>query len=389
VEKVIERNAQGPGLFGATGTTGAQRARARLNRLATTRGIASDVAGNTPIGHAPQERDPHEPPHVVMQELPVPIVGDSVAMRRVIDLCRKVAPCDISVLLHGETGTGKELFAQLLHIWSPRAGKPMVTINCAAIPESLIESELFGHERGAFTGAVSARKGKFELADGGTIVLDEIGEMPLAMQAKLLRVLENHKYHPVGGLDEREVDVRVIASTNRDLSKEVAAGRFREDLFYRLNSFQVVLPPLVERVSDIPLLAEHFASLKGKETGKGPLDIAHDTIACLCSHRWRGNIRELKNVMDRAAVLADSVIEPCHLPAEMWHHAGQAITADSLSMLSALEMQERAMVLRALEENDWNKAAAARQLGISWDNLRYRVKKYHLRQPTKGGLHHN
>jgi DNA-binding NtrC family response regulator len=245
------------------------------------------------------------------------ILSKSPRMHGVFELISHVAPTISTVLIFGETGTGKELVARAIHEKSPRRGNPFVAVNCAALPESLLESELFGHEKGAFTSAVGQRKGRFEMAHGGTIFLDEIGEIPLSMQAKLLRVLQERRFERVGGSQTVEVDVRVIAATNRDLLKLAKDGKFREDLYYRLNVVKIDLPPLCERPEDISLLAAHFAH-KFSRPGAPPKAIAPEAMELLLQHRWPGNIRELENAIERATVTSrDDVIRPENLPAEI------------------------------------------------------------------------
>ena len=308
------------------------------------------------------------------------IIGDSDALQQVLNLCNRVAPSTASVLLLGETGTGKELIARYLHDRSPRRDKPFIAINCAALAETLLESELFGHEKGAFTGAVGKKLGRFELADGGTLLLDEIGEISPAIQVKLLRVLQEKEFVRVGGTQTVACNVRIIASTNRDLKSEMEQGRIRQDLYYRLNVFPINNPPLRERRDDIPKLAEHFITQASAELNVPCPTITDDTTAVLVSYRWPGNIRELQNVIERAVLLSDGdKINPSHLPREI---AGDS--ADTLSTQgdSSLWGYERALILKALNDANWNQSQAARQLGISRDNLRYRVKKYKLEKPS-------
>ncbi len=310
-------------------------------------------------------------------------IGAAPTFQRALDLCAKVAHGATTVLLTGETGTGKEMAARAICAMSPRADGPFVAVNCAALPEALIESELFGHEAGAFTGATSRRAGKLELAHGGPLLLDEIGELDLAMQAKLLRVLESGEFTRVGGGETILCDVRVIAATNRDLRAEAEAGRFRDDLFYRLNVFPIALPPLRERRADLPLLIEHLVAQVLPSLNVSRVTVSDEAMACIRRYAWPGNVRELRNVLERAVLLTDGDIRPEHLPPEI---AGATADGDGgddqdRAPASALAEQEEKMVLRALEANDWNQSAAARELGITRAILRYRMKRYRLRRP--------
>lgn len=305
------------------------------------------------------------------------IVGRSPALAAVLDHVRAVGPTDASVLVTGETGTGKELVARAIHSVSRRKDKPLIKVNCAALPAGLVESELFGHEKGAFTGAISRRMGRFELADGGTIFLDEIGELPLDMQAKLLRVLQEGEIDRIGGKGPSEVDVRVIAATNRDLAQAVRDKTFREDLYYRLNVFPIRLPALRERKEDIPLLASYFAMRFANRLGK-PIDgISEETLARLTSYAWPGNIRELENIMERAVILSSS----------MWLDVSQdMLPTDAASMtvephaakVANLDDVQRSHILAALEEAKWvieGPRGAAQVLGLHPNTLRSRMKK--------------
>jgi len=295
-------------------------------------------------------------------------------MLEVQKLVRSVAVTGASVLIYGESGTGKELVARTVHLMSPRSGSGFVPLNCAAIPDSLLESELFGHEKGAFTGAVQARQGKFELARGGTIFLDEIGEMPLALQAKLLRVLQERVFERVGGTREIQADVRIIAATNRNLQEEVAQRRFREDLFYRLNVFPLRLPPLRERVDAIPLLADYFLQRFSRQTGKKLKGIDEEARQALAAYRWPGNVRELQNVMERAVILASTSIRRENLPAEVLQEGARA----QQPARDALKSAEREMVVRALQRHRGNRRLAAEELGISRRTLQYKLKEFGL-----------
>jgi Nif-specific regulatory protein len=302
------------------------------------------------------------------------IIGSSPAMRGMLRLAERVAPTNATVLLLGETGTGKEVLAKYIHHASPRARKAFVAVNCAALPETLLESELFGHEKGAFTGAVSQHIGRFQLADEGTLFLDEIGDISASTQVKLLRLLQERAFTRVGGTQTIACDVRVIAATNRDLKAAIAAGRFREDLYYRLNVFPIELPPLRERREDVPSLATHFTRLASAELGVPPRAVSGEAVALLAGYDWPGNIRELANVVERAVLLCDGLeVLPSHLPAEI-----KKIDSELIEVPQTLRGQERAMIVKALEDHHWNQSQAARALGISRDNLRYRLKKYNI-----------
>jgi DNA-binding NtrC family response regulator len=294
------------------------------------------------------------------------MIGRSAAMQEVFRLIERAGPTDKAILIQGESGTGKELVARALHRASPRAEKPLVVINCAALPETLLESELFGHEKGSFTGAVSAKPGLFELADGGTLFIDEIGEMPGALQAKLLRVLEDGSMRRIGSLKEIRVDVRLLAATNRSMSIEVKAGRFREDLFYRINVLSLELPPLRRRAGDIPLLVGKFL---------GPQwTIEREAMRALESYAWPGNVRQLSNVIERAKILADEPrIGLVDLPHELVHPPqGEAPAAAT----DKLDDVERAHVVEVLQREGGNKARAARALGIDRRSLYRLLEKY-------------
>ena len=308
--------------------------------------------------------------------LPSGTIAESQAMRSVFRDALRVAPTDASVLLQGESGTGKEIVARFIHDRSRRAGGPFVAVNCAALPESLIESELFGHERGAFTGAVQARPGRFEEASGGTLLLDEIGEMPLALQPKLLRVLEEHTLRRVGGTKEIKVDPRVVAATNRLLEDEVREGRFREDLLYRLNVFTLRIPPLRERRDDILPLADRF--LTGQGLGDKRFSPAVQRLLVGCA--WPGNVRELRNAVMRSAILArGSLILPDDLPeAVRSANTSPASEPHSGVLLGDMEAIQRKAILAALEQTGGNKTHAAELLGISRRNLIYKLRSYGL-----------
>ncbi len=309
-----------------------------------------------------------------------PIIGNSASLQAALKLIDRVAETNATVLLLGETGTGKELSARRVHNHSPRASKPFIAINCAALPETLLESELFGHEAGAFTGATSTKLGRFELADGGTLFLDEIGDVSPSTQIKLLRVLQEREFVRVGGNATITTDVRIIAATNRDLPKAIADGEFREDLYYRLNVFPVQLPPLRERRDDIPLLINYFAEKTAADLGWIRPTVGQRAMELFCAYRWPGNIREMRNVIERSVLMCDSgEIAPDVLPREI---AGTPEDDPPEEQgVSALEGYEKAMIVKALEENDWNQTRAAQALSISRDNLRYRLRKYGIRKP--------
>ena len=309
------------------------------------------------------------------------LVGGSAAMEAVYELIRRIGPTRSAVLLTGETGTGKELVARAIHGLSPRRERLFVPLNCAAIPADLLESELFGHTRGAFTGAQSDRTGKFELADGGTLFLDEIGDMAYPLQAKLLRVLQEGVIERIGSNKRITLDVRVLSSTNRDLGAGIRAGTFREDLYYRLNVFQIHLPPLRERQQDISHLAAFFLARFCQELGKPAPALAPGTCQLLEQHAWPGNVRELQNLMERAAVLAAGPeIEPGFFRLLLPQAAATAAepAGETLALEPAVEELERKLILRALSAADDNKAGAARLLGVSERTLWYKLKRYGL-----------
>jgi DNA-binding NtrC family response regulator len=309
------------------------------------------------------------------------IVGEDPALLEAARAMQRIAPTETTVLLLGESGTGKELFARAIHQLSGRAGKPFVALNCAAIPETLVENELFGHERGAFTGADSRRAGKFELAHGGTIFLDEIGELPAAVQSKLLRVLEERMVERLGGSAPFRADVRVIAATNRDLEQAAEAGEFRRDLYYRLATFPIRIPPLREREGDVERIAEHLLERFRRELRKPRLGA--DALAALRAHTWPGNVRELANVIERAAILNEGELHAADLglAANVRGGAAGEVTLDgSLPEVSAraVESVERAKIEATLRECKWNKSAAAQRLGVSYKTLLNKIHAYGL-----------
>jgi two-component system nitrogen regulation response regulator NtrX len=315
------------------------------------------------------------------------IVGDSAAIRAVLQQVEKVAPTNATVLITGDNGTGKELVAHLVHRKSPRKDARFVQINCAAIPEELIESELFGHEKGAFTGAVSRREGKFELADGGTILLDEIGDMSPTVQAKVLRVLEEGVFERVGGSQPLAGDVRILAATNKDLTRAVQRGEFREDLFFRLNVVPVHVPPLRDRRSDIPLLVRHFLDLYCAREERPPVEISAEAIALLQRHDWPGNVRELRNTLERMAILADtSVLGPGDVPFAPRESAVAEAPAflDAPSFEAFREGAERAFLEHQLARHGWNVVQTAKSLEMPRSNLYKKIEKHGLTRAEDG-----
>src|SRR5262245_46240789 len=306
-------------------------------------------------------------------------VGTSKAMREVYDLIRSLSSTDASAIITGESGTGKELAARTIHRMSSRATGPFIAVNSAAIPESLIESEVFGHEKGAFTGAVGIRQGCFELADGGTLFLDEIGEMPAALHTKLLRVLEDGKVRRLGGKQEFEFNVRVIAATNQEPRTAIAEGRLREDLYYRLTVFTITLPPLRDRKEDIPLLAQHFIGEFDKKHNASVEALREDALEMMVTYSWPGNVREFRNVMERALILSRSEwIESFHLPPYLRNPAAESSTKIVLPLGITAAEAERELILKTLEKTGHNKAEAARQLGLDVKTIRNKLKTYKI-----------
>jgi transcriptional regulator with PAS, ATPase and Fis domain len=307
------------------------------------------------------------------------IKGDSLAIRSLLSLIMKVAPTDSTVLILGESGTGKELVATSIYEQSLRSEKPFIKLNCAAIPEELLESELFGHEKGAFTGAITSKRGKFDMANGGTIFLDEIGDMPFSLQAKILRVIQEREFYRVGGTRTIKVDVRFIASTNQNLEQIVKEGKFREDLFYRLNVFSLHLPPLKERKEDIPIMVDHFLKKSPK-----PVEISSTALQMMMANSWPGNIRELQNTIERAAVICDGdFIEPEHLPPSIT--GGFINNNEDLPPLPAnapldqkLNEIEKGMIIEALRKTGGVQIRATELLGINQRSLWHRIKKHNI-----------
>lgn len=310
------------------------------------------------------------------------LIGKSKAMREVYDLVEKVASSKVNVLLSGESGTGKEMVAKAIHYNSQRADRPFVAINCGAIPENLLESELFGHEKGSFTGAIQNKEGLFEVADGGTLFLDEIGELPPIMQVKLLRVLQDQELRRVGGTKSIHIDVRVVAATNKNLEDEVAEGNFREDLYYRLNVIRIVLPPLRRRREDIPLLIEHFFE---KFVAGGKMTVAEDAMTHLLDYHWPGNVRELQNVIERCSVLGQKEqltlnCLPDHVKRRLSESAGGVVELpdSGFDLDEHLATIEKDILIRALEKNGGIRKKAAEYLNISFRSIRYRLSKFGL-----------
>jgi formate hydrogenlyase transcriptional activator len=308
------------------------------------------------------------------------VIGNSPALEAVLDQVERVAPTGSTVLIQGETGTGKELIAHAIHNISSRCGRPFVRLNCAAIPLDLLESELFGHEKGAFTGAIAQKIGRFELADKGTLFLDEVGDIPPALQPKLLRVLQEQQFERLGSTRTHQVDVRLVAATNRDLTEMVSRGEFRSDLYYRLNVFPVLLPPLRERREDIPLLVTHFVEMLGRRMGREIEHIPTETMSALSSYGWPGNIRELQNLIERAVILSNDGVLPNPLPT-----AENEQRAVSSPGATTLRDSERTLILRTLEAVGWviggSKGAAA-TLGLKRTTLIHKMQKLGISRPS-------
>jgi len=312
------------------------------------------------------------------------ILGNSSEMQRVYDLIEKIGPTKTNVLVEGESGTGKELVAKAIHYQSPRREKPFVAITCGAIPDGLMESELFGHMKGSFTGAIANKAGLFEMADGGTVFLDEIGELPLPIQVKLLRVIQERSFRRVGGTEDITVDVRIISATNKTLEEEVKKGNFREDLYYRLNVLQIRMPPLRERLSDVPILARHFIDKYANEHGKEVMGIAMEAMRILKSYSYPGNVRELENIIERGVALeqgaqlsADSLPEFIREGKGVDSHV-PAIPPGGLDLEQVVGEYEKALLVSALDKAGGVKKRAAKLLNISFRSIRYRLEKYGL-----------
>ena len=307
------------------------------------------------------------------------LIGNSPALDAVLEGVKRVAPTSSTVLIQGETGTGKELIARAIHNISPRCGRPFIKLNCAAIPLDLLESELFGHEKGAFTGAIAQKLGRFELADKGTLFLDEVGDIPPSLQPKLLRILQEQEFERLGSSHTHQVDVRLVAATHRDLAGMVRSGEFRSDLYFRLNVFPVMLPPLRDRREDIPALVAHFSNLLGRRVGR-PIDhIPEETMLALCSYDWPGNIRELQNLIERAVILSDDGV----LPNPLLTCGTQRIAA--FTAPTTLVDFERALILRTLEASGWvigGRDGAAARLGLKRTTLIYKMQRHGISRPT-------
>ena len=300
------------------------------------------------------------------------IIGNSLALEAVLEQVERVAPTDSTVLIEGETGTGKELIAQAIHNLSSRCGRPFVRLNCAAIPLDLLESELFGHEKGAFTGAIAQKIGRFELADKGTLFLDEVGDIPAPLQPKLLRILQEQEFERLGSTRTHHVDVRLVAATNRDLAEMVNRGQFRSDLYYRLNVFPVMLPPLRARSEDIPALVTHFAGIFGRRMGRQIDYIPAETMSALNSYQWPGNIRELQNLVERAVILSNDGMLPNPLPTT----GTQPVTVSTAA--TTLRESERSLILQTLAEVRWvigGPKGAATKLGLKRTTLIHKMQK--------------
>ncbi|MCL7487750.1 MAG: sigma-54 dependent transcriptional regulator [Desulfobulbaceae bacterium] len=307
------------------------------------------------------------------------IIGASKPMRELLDMVVQVAPTEASILITGESGTGKELIASALHNQSLRVNGPLVKVNCAALAENLLESELFGHEKGAFTGADRRREGRFLQADGGTLFLDEIGETAPAMQAKLLRVLQEHEVQRVGGQDTIKVDVRIIAATNRDLEQDVASGRFREDLYYRLNVVVLHMPPLRERHGDIPLLAQHFLKFYAHRNKRQVAGITPECMDLLVRYPWPGNVRELENSIERGVILMrGEYLDVGVMPLALQRWAGENVSAEQPEEPATLKDAERILIVKTLEETGGNRSEAARRLQITRKTLLNKIRNYNI-----------
>ena len=305
------------------------------------------------------------------------IVGTSDSLQQIFTIVQKVAGTNANVLIQGESGTGKELVARAVHLNSTRSSEPFLAVNCGALPESLLESELFGHTKGAFTGAVNEKKGLFRSASGGTLFLDEIGEMPLALQVKLLRALQEHEVTPVGASTAVKFDARIIAATNRNLEEEVKENRFREDLFYRLNVIEMSVPPLRERIEDIPLLAKHFVAKSARNQNSSEKSISADAMAALANYGWPGNVRELENAIERAFILSGDEIDVESLPQKVLKGAERSFkTRDSERFRPTLEEMERRYLIEILGSVGEDKAKAANILGIDLSTLYRKLKRY-------------
>jgi formate hydrogenlyase transcriptional activator len=311
------------------------------------------------------------------------VIGNSPALEAVLEQVERVAPADSTVLIQGETGTGKELIAHAIHSLSSRCGRPFVRLNCAAIPLDLLESELFGHEKGAFTGAIGQKIGRFELADKGTLFLDEVGDIPPALQPKLLRVLQEQEFERLGSTRTHQVDVRLVGATNRDLMEMVNRGEFRNDLYYRLNVFPIMLPPLRERREDIPVLVNHFVEIFARQMGRPIEEIPTETMSALSSYQWPGNIRELQNLIERAVILSNYGVLPNPLLSEGVQRG--AISPAATVPVTTLRDHERTLILRTLESVGWvigGPKGAAAKLGLKRTTLIHKMHKLGISRPV-------
>jgi Nif-specific regulatory protein len=307
------------------------------------------------------------------------IVGESKSLKKVIADAFKVANSNSTTLIMGESGTGKELLARLIHRAGARRDKPLISLNCAALPESLLEDELFGHDKGAYTGATSKKVGKFELADGGTLFLDEIGEMSVSMQAKLLRVLQEGVFYRVGGITSVNVDVRIISASNRDIGKEVVEGRFREDLYYRLNVVQLFMPPLRDRMEDAPILAQYFMNQFKQEQGLSRLTLSEKALSLICQYHWPGNVRELRNAIERAVVMGDGAeIKPEDLPIHPGDRSDMGVEETGLTLEEAVHRFRKKFIRRHLKATGGNRSQAAKKMGIQRTYLSRLIGKYNI-----------
>jgi formate hydrogenlyase transcriptional activator len=307
------------------------------------------------------------------------LIGKSPALETVLEQVKRVSPTSSTVLVQGETGTGKELIARAIHNISPRCGRPFIKINCAAIPFDLLESELFGHEKGAFTGAIAQKLGRFEMADQGTLFLDEVGDIPPALQPKLLRVLQEQEFERLGSSRTHQVDIRLVAATHRNLAEMTQRGEFRSDLYYRLNVFPILLPSLRARREDIPLLVEHFVELSTRRTGRPIEYIPQETMNALTSYDWPGNIRELQNLIERAVILSNDGVLPNPLP------MSESEDRSTSQPPSTLKEVERDLILRALEDHGWmvgGSNGAAAKLGVKRTTLIAKMQKFGLSRPA-------
>jgi formate hydrogenlyase transcriptional activator len=315
------------------------------------------------------------------------VIGSSPALEAVLEQVERVAPTDSTVIIQGETGTGKELIAHAIHNLSLRCGRPFIRLNCAAIPLDLLESELFGHEKGAFTGAIAQKIGRFELADKGTLFLDEVGDIPPALQPKLLRVLQEQEFERLGSTKTHKVDVRLVAATNRDLIEMGNRGEFRSDLYYRLNVFPILLPPLRDRREDIPALVAHFVEVFGRRMGREIEHIPPETMSALSSYPWPGNIRELQNLIERAVILSNNGVLPNSLPA-MGTQAVTVASAAATTPITTLKDSERRLIQRTLESVGWvigGPKGAAAKLGLKRTTLIHKMQKLGISRPLQSG----